>query len=174
MITKHAAFAAALVTLAGCPKLFEVEVELGEVCLTRRGVEVPGVPAGAPPTAADDFTFDDLGAIHELMDKGGADLKFVRAELRSEIALDFMQSAHLSISSGDPNSTLDTLQVLNCEDCLADGSTLGIPAGVQSNAIEYLEGESIIVDMEVAGTMPSEDWKMDVDLCMAGHFSVAP
>lgn len=174
---RHAALPAlglGLVALTtGCP-LLEVQAEVQEVCLTYRGVELPGAPD--LDSIDQSVTFDDLGGVRDLVDLD-AELRFVRAELRAASGIDridFVQRARLSIASGDPSSPLPTLDVYHCDgDCLSEGNALAIPAEVQHDAIAYLASRSIVVDFELAGRLPAEPWTADIDVCFTGRINYA-
>src|SRR5450432_416560 len=106
-----------LVLLPACP-LLEVQAEVQEVCMTYRGVTIPGVPAGVG-RIEQSFNFDDLQGAKALAD-ANATLTFTRAEVRATSGVSdftFVQKADLSIASGDPNSTLPTLSIFDCTDC---------------------------------------------------------
>jgi hypothetical protein len=169
---KSAALASVLVALAGCP-LFEAEVEVGEVCMTYEDVVVDPSLNPVPNGAGATFTFSDLAPIHDLLDLD-ADLEFVRAEIRPKsgvTSLDFIQSAHVTVASGDPESTLPTLSVLDCDgNCFSDG-TLTVPAGVQHDAVDYVKSESVVVGIDFQGTLPEQAFTVDVDVCMRGKIS---
>ena len=102
-----------------------------------------------------------------------ADLAISRVELRATSGLtdlDFVSRAHVSIASGDPASTLPTLDAVSCDgDCLPDGTTLSIPAETQHDAVEYARSGSLVVDLDVEGTLPEVSWTMDVDVCLTGN-----
>ena len=159
--------------LAGCP-LLDVEVEVGETCLHHQDVHVDGLAAGT--STHQSFVFDDLSPIHDLMDLD-ANLRLVRADLHATSGIadfGFVEGAHLAVASGDPDSTLPTLTVLDCTgDCLADGTTLVVPAAVQTDVVDYVRGDSVVVDVQLDGQVPADDWTMDVDVCMSGHFAYA-
>jgi hypothetical protein len=56
-------------------------------------------------------------------------------------------------------------------DCVPDGDTLALPAGLARNAIEYLRSDSIKVDLQFVGEIPAASWTMDVDVCLKGSAS---
>jgi hypothetical protein len=157
-----------LALLAGC-SLLAVEAEVPEVCLTYPDLAVEGV--GGAASVMRSYTLEDLDAIHELTALD-ADLVFTRAEVRAHgIAdLSFVTSALLTIA--DPTETLPTLVVYACDgDCGADGPVLGIPAGSDRDALDYVAGDAVDVGIAVTGPMPEGDWSMDVDVCVAGNLS---
>lgn len=160
-----------LVLLPGCP-LLDIEADVEEVCLTYPNLQVPGAPAQS--SIQQSFVFDDLSAVHDLTELD-ADLQFVRAEVKvtsGASSLAFVDAVKLKVSSGDPNSKLPPMTMYDCDgDCAPAGDTLVIPAAVASNAIEYLRGDSVVIDIDFQGEIPQTDWSMDVSVCMKARAS---
>lgn len=153
----------------GCP-LLDVAVDVEEACLTYPDVQVEGHPGGLAVSRS--FAFDDLGAVHDLLDHNG-DVRFVRGEVRAKDGIadfKFVDSARIVISSGDADSPLPPLTVYNCDgDCLPDGNKLALDGAAQDSAVEYVKGDSLVIDIDLVGQLPSENWMMDVDVCLKGH-----
>jgi len=149
--------------LTGCP-LLEVDVEMQEVCITRRGVEIEGV---TETSFSRGFVFDDLSDIHELLEHD-ADLRFVRARIRAASGvsgLGFVDSAAVSF---------ENTPVYSCDgDCPTLDNEIELAAGVQTNAVDYLAQDSIAVQLEVSGELPATAWSVDVDVCVRGHIKYA-
>jgi hypothetical protein len=167
MITKSALlFGVGLGMLPGCP-LLDIQADAQEICLTYPNVQVP--PSTGLTALNQSFVFDDLSAIHDLA-KLDANLSFVRAEARATSGIDsfaFVHAAHIVLSSGDPASTLPPLTMYDCDgDCAPDGNRLDLPAALVNDAIAYLRTDSIVVDLEFAGEVPTVAWTMDVDVCV--------
>jgi hypothetical protein len=162
----------ALLVLSGCPFL-EVEAEVGEVCVTYNDITIDGVAGGFVQTS---FVADDLGQLNALVEQD-AELSFVRAELRAAsgaTSLGFVGAAKLAIASGDSDSALPTLDIIECDgDCLPDGPRLQIPVSVQHSAVDYVKTGSLVVDLELRGELPATAWTADVDLCMTGRVGYA-
>src|SRR6185436_10233683 len=123
-ITKSFVLVCGLAMLPGCP-LLDVEVEIPDVCLTYRNLQIPAAPGGLT-SAKQSFVFDDLSAAHDLTSKVDADLEFVRAEVRATSGIDsfsFVKAVHVVVASGDPDSKLPPLTIYNCDtDCAPDGN----------------------------------------------------
>jgi hypothetical protein len=155
-----------LVMLPGCP-LLNIEAEVQEVCLSYPNLEITNHEARS--STKQSFVFDDLSAVHDIA-KQHANVEFVRAEVRATsgvTSFDFIRSVHLVVSSGDPDSDLPPMTMYDCDgDCVPDGASLEIPAAVGSNAIEYLRGDSVLIDLDFVGEIPAGTWTMDVDVCM--------
>ncbi|MEO8548855.1 MAG: hypothetical protein ABI678_02740 [Kofleriaceae bacterium] len=167
---------AGLVVLPACP-LLEVQGEVQEVCLTYRGVTIPGIPVGQTQVSQS-FTLDQLDGAKALAD-ADATLTFTRAEIRATAGVrdfSFVQHAELSIASGDPQSTLPTLSIFECDSCGSTSTTLDVDKPTTTPVQDYLKTGSVIVTIDLKGTAPATDWTADVDVCMSGNISytVAP
>jgi len=167
---------AGLVVLPACP-LLEVQGEVQEVCLTYRGVTIPGIPVGQT-SVSQSFTLDQLQGAKDLAD-ADATLMFTHAEVRGTSGISnfsFVQHAELSIASGDPESTLPTLSIFDCEGCATTSTTLDVDNPTTTPVQDYIKTGSVIVTIELAGTAPATDWTADIDVCMTGNISytVAP
>ena len=157
---------AGLFLLPGCP-LVDIQAEAQEVCLSYPNLRVPAMPDQS--SIKQTFAFDDLSKIHDLTELD-ANLEFVRAEIivTSGIeSLAFVDAVHIVVSSGDPGTTLPPLTMYDCDgDCARVGNKLVIPAALAHNAIEYLRSDSILIDLDFQGQIPSTEWTMDVNVCM--------
>lgn len=166
------AFAVGLTLLPGCP-LLDVQADAQEVCLTYPNLSVPAL--GGQTSVNQSFSFDDLSAIHDLT-KLDASLELLRAEIHATSGVDdfsFVQTAKLVIS----NSELAPLTMYDCDgNCDPTGGDLVIPAAQINNALEYLRGDSISVDVVFEGTLPNKPWTMDVDVCFkaSASYTFAP
>lgn len=162
-----------LLALPGCP-LLDVAVDAPEVCLTYPNLEVPA-GAGGQTSLDQSFVFDDLSKVHDVLNKFDANLEFVRADITATSGIDnfeFIQSAHLTVASNDPGATLPAMTMYDCDgDCAGTTDTLEIPAAIGNDAIPYLRGDSIKVDIKFEGTVPAVAWTMDVNVCMKARAS---
>ena len=167
---------ASLLVLPACP-LLDVNAQVQEVCMTYKGVTIPGVPTGQ--TSIDQsFTLDQLNGAKDLAD-ADAELTFTHAEIRAVSGVSdftFVQKADVSIASGDPNSTLPTLSVFDCEGCGNATSKLDVDNATTVPVQDYVKTGSLVVTIALQGTPPANDWVADVDVCMSGNISykVAP
>ena len=163
---------AGLVLLPACP-LLDVQAEVDEVCMTYRGVTIPGVPAGET-RIEQSFNVDQLQGAKDLAD-ADAQLTFTRAEIRATSGVSdfsFVQQAELSIASGDPNSTLPTLAIFECQDCGTATTTLDVDNAMVTPIQDYIKSGSLVVTLALQGTPPATDWTADVDVCMTGSILV--
>ena len=160
-------FGIGLLALPGCP-LLDVQVDAQEVCLSYPNLEVPAV-AGGQTMLDQSFVFNDLSAVHDVA-KLDANLEFVRAEVTATSGItsfDFIQSAKIVVASADPGTTLPPMTMYDCNgDCAGDTDMIEIPAAIGNDAIPYLRGDSVKIDIKFEGTVPSVAWTMDVNVCM--------
>ncbi len=151
----------------------QAQVDITDLCIPYAGVDIKGVDPG---TAMVDrtFTYDKLSAIQSLA-KSFSNLEFVSigATAASGIPnLSFIQSAHVTIASGDPTSSLPTLDVYDCAaDCVPDGDTLSVPANLQLSALAYVESGSVVADLEIGGQLPVDPWTINVNVCFSGELN---
>jgi hypothetical protein len=153
----------------GCP-LFEIEADVQEVCMTYAGVQVPG--AEGEGNLNQTFVFDQLDQVKEL-DQLDADVQFLHVVLRATSGVDdfsFLQSAKVTVASGDPASSLPAVEVVNCsgDGCGLTGPEVTLLSDTKADAMAYLRTSSVAVSVDVTGTLPSKPWTMDVDVCVKG------
>ena len=171
---KHLGLLALVTLVPACP-LLDVEVEAPEVCLTYPNLMVTGV--GGATSLDQSFTLDDLDSIHQLTELD-ASVHFVRAQVRARGVADlgFVETTKLTVASDDPDSTLPTLTVYDCEGCESDAAVLDVPARDQGDALAYVKGDSVVIGVAFTGEMPANDWAMDVDVCFSAsaHYTLEP
>jgi hypothetical protein len=160
------------VAFASACTVVSAQVDVSDLCVPYDGVTIHGVAQGTT-TVDHDWTFDKLAALQALA-SSVQDLQFVSIDASAASgvsSLDFIDAAHVSVASGNPAAMLPTVDAYDCTgDCVPDGSTLAVPSMLQQSAIAYIESGSVLVDLEVDGTLPVEDWTIDVQLCFRGDF----
>jgi hypothetical protein len=153
--------------VGGCP-LFDVQVETQEVCLRYGGLEVPAGDGSG--TAHLSFAFDDFKSLQGL-DQIHGSVEFVRVALTAKTGISdfgFLTSASASVASGDPQSSLPEQTVVDCsgDGCERDGAVLSVAADSSVDALAYLRSQSILITLDIGGTLPSTAWTVDVDVCL--------
>lgn len=156
--------------LAGCP-LLEIETSIEEVCVTYRDIEIEGVMGDQVQHS---FSTGELGELQRFAEQD-AEMVFTRVAIRAHTAsFAAIERARVAVASGDPESTLPTLPIVECDgDCLSDGRTLAIPAETQHSAVAYVATGALVLDLDLRGELPAEAWTADVDVCMSGRFRYA-
>ena len=161
---------------AGCP-LLDIQADVPEVCITRPGLEIDGEFASS--SINDSFEFNDLSALNDIADLD-AGIAFTRAEVRVASGVEslaFVSEFRATVASGDPESTLPTLVLFDCNgDCATVGSSLTVPAAFVEDALQYVKSESLVLDVKFSGEIPKTKFVLDLDVCMKGHigYTVEP
>jgi hypothetical protein len=160
-----------IVAGTGCP-LIEISADVPEVCMTYADLEVPA--ADGTGHMSQSFVFDDLDGIRDLTDLD-AQVQFTSVKLRAKSGvsdLAFLDAARVTVASGDPASSLPALTLVDCQgDCPTIGDEVEMPADLQADAIAYVQSGSLLVDIDVAGQLPTHTWKVDVDVCFKGKIA---
>ena len=172
-MSRTLAVVAALLFLPACP-LLDIEAQVQETCVTYPDIAVAALPP-ATTTISKSFDVSDLQSFKELTDEG-LELSFVRGETRATSGITdftFVQSAQMSVASGDPDSTLATVTVFECSggSCAETDNKLDVTSATNADAAPYIASGSLVVTVDLAGTPPATNWSMDVDICMTGSES---
>ena len=161
---------AGLVLLTGGCPLFQVEVEVKEVCMTYPDLVIP--PSDGSGTVSHSFVFDDLESV-EGLDELDGNVEFVAVKLRAKSgvsSLDFLDAAHVSVATADKPE----VSIVDCAgDCPGGASELVLDTTAAVNALDYLDADAIAVTIDVAGSLPTTEWSVDVDVCVKGKLSYA-
>jgi hypothetical protein len=160
----------ALSMLPACP-LVEVEVEVPEVCITYDDIEV----TGATPEIHESFVVDDLGELPALTEHAEG-LAFRRAEAIAVSGIDnfdFVESARIRIAPGR-EPTVPSLTLYACDgDCVTRADALALGDDEQADVLDYLRGDAITLELELAGEPPPVAWTMSVVVCFEGRVRYA-
>ena len=157
---------ALLLPLGGCP-LLQVEATVPEVCISRTGVTVPGSLGQLETTVK--VTLDEVDALDELT--GSDELHVISCSAHPQDRggeLASIQSAKVTLLPSKA-SGLPDLQIFACEnDCLASDGSLTVKSSTDANIADYLSDPEIAVEVELRGSLPLRDFKIDVNACLSG------
>jgi hypothetical protein len=157
---------ALLLPLGGCP-LLQIEAELPEVCIARTGVTVPGA-LGQLETKVK-VQLDELEGFDEL--EAGDELHFISFAAHPQSGgqeLAGIRSAKVTLLTGDAG--LPPVQIFSCEgDCVAADGTLSLDAASEANIAAYLTAPGAAVEVELHGSLPLLDFKVDLNACLSGE-----
>lgn len=157
---------ALLLPLGGCP-LLQVEAEVPEVCVSRTGVTVPG-SLGQVQTKVK-VELADVGGLDEI--RGSDELHFISFSAHpqgSSGELASIQSAKVTLIAGAA-SGLPALQIFACSgDCLGADGSLTVKSSTDANIADYLGDPQVSVEVELQGSLPLRDFKVDVVACLSG------
>jgi len=178
MRTFFVALVVAAAVGGGCT-FVEVDADIQSLCSTRHDLDVRGAPPGLRIVGEVDLATDvelessELEALRDL----DADVRFAHVRLRptSGVAnLDFIQRARVTLASGDPDSILPTVTVVDCAgDCPRDGIDLLFPSDADANALDYASSGTLVIGTTIGGELPTVDWTMDIEICTTGTASAS-
>jgi hypothetical protein len=159
---------ALLLPLGGCP-LLQIEAEMPEVCITRTGVTVPGSLGQVQTTVS--VSLEDVDGLDEL--KGGDELRFLSFSARPQSGGDELaglRSAAVALRTGE--ASLPALPLFSCAgDCATAEGALTLAAATDENVAAHLNASGAAVEVELEGSLPPRDFKIDVSACLAGEIS---
>lgn len=158
---------ALLLPLGGCP-LLQIEAEVPQVCIARTGVTVPG-SLGELLTMVK-IGLDDAGGLDEL--RGGDALRFVSFAATPQGGgqeLAGVQSARITLLAS-ADSGLPPVQLFACADsCTGEDGALTLTSSSDANIAAYLRDREVAVELELRGSLPLQDFKVDLDACLSGE-----
>lgn len=166
-------FAAAL----GSTACISLEIDVPDVCVRQQKVPMFSLPAD---------TLDDFdGEIEQTFTMKGVDLLSQLEEngIDAEAALHgitiaatdkwmptlgFIDEAFATLKP--MGSTLDPIE-LGCQrgECDAIGRELELAPETITSIIDYLQSEELELTVRLAGALPTQDWAVDVDVCMSSN-----
>jgi hypothetical protein len=157
---------ALLLPLGGCP-LLQIEAEVPEVCISRTDVDVPG-SLGQIETHVT-VKLADIEALDEI--KAGDELHFTSFSARPQGGgreLSGIQSAKVTLRGGG----MSPLVIFDCDgDCAAADGSISLTLSAEDNIAAYLQADDAAVEIELHGTLPLRDFKVDVNACLSAEVS---
>jgi hypothetical protein len=164
----------ALLFSTGC---IQIGGTLEDVCIHKSGIMMEGMPSELPspgelPAVEHAFVHEDLDVLAPLLDSGlDAEVFFTAATLRADHDLDFVRRVDLVGSSANPDATLPAIDLASCAGDCNDGHEVSLVGAEDRSMMEYLTTGALEFRMTVSGELPTEDWALDVDVCLRGDVS---
>jgi hypothetical protein len=165
--------------LAGCGDLFEIQAEAEEVCVRQLGEPLPGLGAlyGTQLEGSISRSFPlDLGDIAELQDDGdvAARLDVLSFTITGQNGA-FSGLERLAVVIAPPaGSGLPPLSLLQFPSSVAGlpvtvtGDSVSVDfATVKEDLLRYLEAGELSVQLDAAGSLPVEEWRADLEVCVS-------
>ena len=167
---------AGLAFVSAC-ELVDVQAEVQQTCMTYPGVHIEAAPPGVKQLSTT-ITIDQLDAFHSLAEQGFTlDLASGDVHAASGISsFAFVDRAHVTIASGDPSTTLPSIDAFDCKTCDGSGATLALPRTATADLVPYIKTGSLVVSLDFSGDAPPTAWSIDVSVCTTGtaSYSFAP
>lgn len=158
---------ALLLPLGGCP-LLQIEADVPEVCVSRTDVEVPGALGQLQTTVK--VKLSDIQGLDEL--KGGDELRFISFTAHPQDGgKEFanIQSAKVTLTASKA-SGLPALEIFACSgDCTDSSGALSVKSSTDDNIADYLSDDEATAEVELHGSLPLRDFKVDINACLSGE-----
>jgi hypothetical protein len=165
---------AALLSMGGGACMLSVEAEVPDVEVTQHDIAFEGVPFGASlgdVSTGKSFTQERPLDLPKALD---STVQAVKIELHAKTGIkDFAFLRALRITMAPTGGTTPAVELINYEkkDGAVIGATLSIPSKNPVNILEQWKADSAIFNVEVAGTLPSEAWTIDMSVHFSGKVS---
>lgn len=162
----------ALSTGSGCwDELVQIEARASEVCLTGVIVDVPG---NAPSSVATSVIYEDPAAA--LPDGVDASAELTGVSISAVEGVQdfrFLRRVRVDVAAAElPAVTVADIGEDKSE-MLAGADSWFVTAGADVELIDYLLSPELEIDLELQGEMPSSDWSVALDVCVAANVGYA-
>ncbi|HKA88661.1 MAG TPA: hypothetical protein VKH36_06235 [Acidimicrobiia bacterium] len=157
--------------LSGCT-LLDAGIDIPEACVTFHDEEVPGMPGGTSWTKT--FVSDDLKIVDGFV-KVDAVITDARARLTLRSgAPDFTFLDDVTVTVKDSTGALPPATIVACEHgaCMSMSQVTEIVATVPDNVVDYARHGAPRFTVTLAGNLPAQAWRTDVEVCISGRASV--
>ena len=163
-----------LTTLAsGCLPSFEAD--LPDVEITQQGLKMAGVPLAAKVGDASVTSSFTLSPSTTAWAKRLNSEVFIHrvniAANGSQADLDFIDLAR--VTAGNPTSPEGTTEILNYarSEELPPGSDIEVSMPTPIDITNLWSADQAVIELQVAGQLPEQDWTVDVTLSLSGKIT---
>jgi hypothetical protein len=151
------------------------EADLPDVQITQRGVIVPGVPQTTPGSPSSTPSFFPLSSSDVAWAKGmKTDVLVHRVQIAASgslTTLDFIDCVHVTVAA--PSSSEGAIRIMDYERNEEAPSSsvidVNIPAPVDITTV--WSADQTVVELQIAGLLPEQDWTVDVTLNLSGKIT---
>jgi hypothetical protein len=155
---------------AGC---VSVDAEIPDVEVTQKNLAFDGVPVGsALGDVSMTKTFSQEHDALDLPEGLNPEVKALAVSLTAKSGIkDFGFVRYLRMTMSDTSDNSNALELINYErdDSAPTSNVLNMTAANPVNALDKWKTKSALFTIEVAGTLPDNDWTADVTIRFAGN-----
>ncbi len=154
---------------AGC---ISVDAEIPDVEVTQKDLSFDGVPVGsALGDVSMTRTFSQEHGALDLPEGLNPEVKALAVSLTAKSGIkDFAFVRYLRMTMSDTSDNSNAVELINYErdDAAPPNNVLNMIAANPVNALEKWKTKSALFTIDVAGTLPDNDWTADVTIRFAG------
>jgi hypothetical protein len=169
-----AVLAAASLPQGGCgSQLFSADVQVNDICKTVDNQQIPAAPAAVagPQQVSTSFTVpvDDVLSQADYASNSSLKLRSVTLRPTAGISdLSGVTSAEIRVASGGQE-----VVVTNYQHAAGSGAVTAIALDTHDfEMISYLNGSSLSVSADLAGSLPTSDWTASITACFTASTSL--
>jgi hypothetical protein len=164
----------ALATLAGACT-FSVEANIPDVEITQRGLKIPGIPKAklaGDVSVSSSFTFSSSNTAWAKSMNSSVYVRQVEVTASGGVDnLDFIKAAHLIMTdSEDSESSTELVSYDRC-DGAPSSSVIDVSMPKPIDITPLWSAAKTVIELQMAGQLPEEDWAVDVVLKLNGEIT---
>ena len=159
-----------LAAVSACSPSFQADLQ--DIEVTQRGIQVTGVPAAqpGPVSTTHSFTFssDRMGWAKKI----NADVEIHQVKITAAGLPDmgFLQLARVLASAPTSSQVVELMNyVRNPLDPASPTVEASAPNPV--DITELWQADQTVIELQIAGTLPTQDWSLDVTLNLSGRIA---
>jgi len=163
-----------LSTMSGACAL-SVEAEAADIEVTQHDVAFDGVPFGGQiGDVSTGMSYSQQLPDIKFPEGLDSTVKAVKIDVIARQGItnfDFLRLLHVTMR--DKAGKRAPIELINYEkaDGATVGNTLSIPSGNPINVMEQWKDKNVTFDVQVAGTLPEQAWKVDISVHFSGKVS---
>jgi hypothetical protein len=163
-----------LAALAGACS-FSVEADVPEVEITQHGVKMPGVAKSkldGDVSVTSSFTFSSANTAWAKHMNSEVFVCQVTVTAKGGLAnLDFIKSARLTMT--DPTTSGGTTEIISYDRCeeAQPSSVIEVRMPEPIDITPLWSADHTVIELQMAGRLPEEEWTVDVTLIVAGKIT---
>ncbi len=164
--------ASALALSAGAAGCVSVDAEIPDVEVTQKDLSFAGVPVGG--ALGDVSMTRSFSQEHDALDlpEGlNPEVKALAVSLTAKSGIkDFSFVRYLRLTMSDTTDNSNAVELINYErsDSASPSNVLNMTSANPVNALEKWKTKSALFTIDVAGTLPDNDWTADVTIRFGG------
>lgn len=174
MTLRLVSFPLAMVALTGaCAPSFEAN--LPDVEITQRGLKVPAMPAtmsaGRVSTSGTFLVSSSDTAWAKRMNSNVRVHRVTLVASGGQPSLDFIECARMTVSTlGHPEGAIEIMSYERVADARS-GSAIEVDIPLPNDITIPWTTDQTVIELQVAGQLPTQDWTVDVTLKLSGEIT---
>jgi hypothetical protein len=154
---------------------FSVEADIPEVQITQRGLRMPGVPKAklaGDVSVSSSFTFSSSNTAWAKSMNSRVFVRQVEVTATGGLDnLDFIKAAHLTMADSEDSGKSTELVSYDQCDGAPSSSVINVSMPKPIDITPLWSAAKTVIELQMAGRLPEEDWAVDVVLKLNGEIT---